>query len=166
MRRSALVLVGVLAAPLLVACSPPVNAAVGIGYDHSGRLVAAFKVCHKNIRAIDLDSHTDTGPHVSWRRDPPLRGLEQLALDGHSSGPWTFTGTAVPVFEDGGKYTLWASGPYDVFQGSVSFSGSDFLRLRPGQLLVRRHTSDPTGQTYSESKVIDIDDLPKEKCAY
>jgi len=155
-RRIALLLSLAAASPALTACQPAVHAAVGVGYDQQGRLVAAISVCDEDVTRALLQTDSPTGLVVQWHRDSSLHGSEMWALESSSDGHWTADGAGVAKLDARTEYSLWAlQGEEGSNQGHVVFRSDDLAGLRPGQLLVSAH---------HPARVIDADQLATEGC--
>ncbi len=73
-------MVGAALLGVLTACSPGHNATVAVGYDPSGRLIAAANVCHHSVAEAEL---VEAGRTVgTWERSSPLEHLETWSCSG------------------------------------------------------------------------------------
>ena len=157
-------MVGAALLGVLTACSPGHNATVAVGYDPSGRLIAAANVCHHSVAEAEL---VEAGRTVgTWERSSPLEHLETWSLLGRPGGAWVAQGQGLADVERKAHYelTLWSS---DHGWGNhLAFSGRDLAHLVPGEVLVQRaRQSEPGGPVTTWLEIIPMDQLADENCS-
>ncbi len=135
-------------APGLTGCSSLVTAAIGIGIDDAGELVAAVHVCGGNLddgmtSAVLVTDDDRSSTIGSWIRESPLVLTERWTL-GAPSGSWHPTGPDVDALDPGVRYAISAFGADEATStGFLSSSPADLDGLQPGQVLVARYPDDP-----------------------
>src|SRR4051812_38084294 len=102
MRGGTVAVVGAALLGALTGCSPGHNATLVVGYDDTGRLIAAANVCHHGVdRAELLDSGATVG---TWERVAPLEHLETWPLLEGTEGPWASGGSDLADLESKRHY--------------------------------------------------------------
>ena len=164
MRGGTVAVVGAALLGALTACSPGHNATLAVGYDATGRLIAAANVYHHSVDQAEL---LDSGATVgTWERVAPLEHLETWPLLEGTGGPWASGGSELAGLESKGHYelSLWSSN--HAWGNHLEFAGRDLAHLVPGEVLVERVRQDrPGGPATTTLEIIPLDELAAESCS-
>ena len=153
---------------VLTGCSPGHNATVAVGYDPTGRLIAAAKVCHHSVAEAEL---VQTGPKSdstvgTWERSSPLEYLETWSLLGRTEGPWTFEGRELDDLDQKARYQLSLWSADHGWGNHLEFTGRDLAHLVPGEVLVERvRQGEPGSPLTTTLEIITLDQLADENCS-